>query len=110
MARKLDGDEILQRWKDGNNAHNFEGESGMKRFEELCEALGYLETGFRFGTPIERFLSDNSGAIDAILEHFLTDQLDRNEEWREALAMECEEHGDAHPADEECPDEDDEAK
>jgi hypothetical protein len=109
MARKLDGDEILQRWKDGNNAHNFEGESGMKRFEKLCEALGYQETGFRFGTPIERFLSDNSGAIDAILD-FLTDQLEYNQEWRDALAGWCEKHGASHPVDEECPDEDDESK
>ena len=51
---------LVERWKNENKAHNFEGERGVRRFEELTKALGYLN--------LECFLSDNSGVIDEMIE------------------------------------------
>ena len=74
--------DLIEEWRNENRAYHWEGDSGMKKFESLCEALGYDRTGFRFGDPIEHFLSDNPGAIDAIVEWMC----ERNTpEWVEAL-------------------------
>lgn len=81
----LDGSELLERWQDQNKAWHFEGEGGMKKLEALVEVLGYRDTGFRYGTPIEAFLCDNPGACEKIVE-FISEWADRNSEWRESLA------------------------
>ena len=83
-VEELDGSVVLRKWQDKNRAWNFEGDSGMDKFEKLVEALGYRDTGFRHGSPIEAFLSDNPGAMEAILQ-FVEEQLDQNSEWRENL-------------------------
>lgn len=63
---------------------HFEGESGVGNFEKVCEAIGYKETGFRYGSPIESFLCDNSGCIEAMLG-WIADWGDKSPEWRSAL-------------------------
>ncbi len=64
----------FQKYLDANKFHSFEGDSGMKKLETICKEIGYQDTGLKFGTPIESFLSDNSGAmqllVDFIEEHF----------------------------------------
>lgn len=50
---------------DENRMYHFEGERGVRDFEKLVEALGY---GGHYGTAINQFLADNSGAIHAMVE------------------------------------------
>lgn len=91
-------DDVLQRWLSANKMYNWEGDSGLKNLEKLCQALGYSRSGFQFGDPIHAFLSDNSGAVEKILE-FIEEWVDRSSEWQEALASELEDE----PEDEEEP-------
>jgi hypothetical protein len=60
--------DLVDRWLDKHGFHHFEGDSGVERLNKFCEAIGYKESGFRFGSPLESFLSDNPGAIEVILD------------------------------------------
>ena len=84
------GDDTLQRFLDANKIYHFEGDGGLKNLTLICETLGYRESGFRWGTPIEQFLSDNPGAQEKIIE-FIGEWVDRNDEWKEALTTDDEE-------------------
>jgi len=42
------------------------GDSGVESMNELAKAIGYNGHSFRYGSPIEEFLSDNPGAMEAI--------------------------------------------
>ena len=74
--------ELIEVWQRQNRAHRFEGDGGLENLEKLFEALGYKRTGFRFGEVIEVFLSDNPGAVEAILEWIEEQNLT---EWRENI-------------------------
>jgi hypothetical protein len=52
----------------------FEGDRGVEQLETLVRDLGYTGGGWKYGDPIEAFLSDNSGCIEAIIE-WITDNL-----------------------------------
>ena len=82
-----DGAELLERFLDRKKIHRFEGDRGLDNLTVLVEALGYRGHGFKHGSPLEQFLSDNSGACDAIVE-FIGTWIDRNSEWRELLEEE----------------------
>ena len=82
-----DGADLIQKWQDQNGAHSFEGDSGLERLEDLVDVLGYSGHGFRFGDPIQQFLSDNPGAVEAILA-WIEEQVDQTPEWRESLEAE----------------------
>lgn len=58
----------FQDYLEDNKMFNFEGSGGLRNLTKICQELGYKESGFKFGSPIEEFLSDNPGAIEAILE------------------------------------------
>ena len=88
-TEELDGAELLRKWQEQNKAWHFEGDSGCEKMERLVETLGYRNTGFRFGSPIESFLSDNPGAMEAILG-FIEEHLDQNSEWRENVESDLE--------------------
>jgi hypothetical protein len=60
--------DILQEFLEQNKIYRFEGDAGVRNLERVVEALGYPGHDFRYGTPVESFLSDNPGAIDAIIE------------------------------------------
>ena len=75
-------DELLENWLDKNKAHNFEGETGLKHLNKLAEALGYREDGFKYGSSLERFLGDNSGACQALIDWIADASVP---EWKEAL-------------------------
>ena len=47
---------------------SFEGDRGLAGITQIVEAIGYKESGFKWGSPIEKFLSDNSGAAQALIE------------------------------------------
>lgn len=91
---QLDGEELVQKWQEQNKAYHFEGESGVKKLEDLCETLGYQNSGFRFGDPIQQFLCDNPGACEKIVE-FIAEWTDRNGDWHERLSDATEEGDDA---------------
>jgi len=82
--------ELLEEFMDQEGIHNFEGDSGLKNLERIIEALGYKPHGFRFGSLIEVFLSDNSAACDALID-FIRDSNVRD--WRDSLESNLEEQG-----------------
>lgn len=79
--------DLVEVWCEQNKAYSFEGDSGLAKMEKLVGVLGYTGSGFKFGSPIEQFLSDNPGACSKIVE-FISEWTERNEEWRQALADE----------------------
>jgi hypothetical protein len=64
----------LEKWCDERKLYRFEGESGTKNLETVLKEIGYKEDGFRYGSAVERFLQDNPGAVEVLLnfisEHF----------------------------------------
>ena len=79
-------DDLLERWCD-ENGWSFEGDSGLARLEDLCRVIGYRGHGFKYGDPIQAFLSDNPGACAALVE-FIGERLEKTPEWRESLEEE----------------------
>jgi hypothetical protein len=77
--------ELIERYQEVNKAWHFEGESGLGKFEKLLKVLGYRGHGFRYGSVIESFLADNSGAVEAIIEWIGQQNVD---EWNESLEEE----------------------
>lgn len=84
---KKDFGELLDDFIDGKC---FEGESGVENFEKVCEAIGYKETGFRYGSPIESLLCDNPGCIEAMIG-WISEWGNKSPEWRLALEAKLEE-------------------
>lgn len=80
---QMDFNEILNEWQDENSAHHFEDTGGVTKLEKLLGDLGYKTGNYMgHGHEIANFLSDNSGAIEAIL-NWITEQ--DSDEWRENL-------------------------
>ena len=88
-TEELDGVVLLRKWQEKNRAWHFEGDRGVERLENLVKVLGYPGTGFRFGNPVEQFLSDNPGAMEALVV-WIEEQLDESPEWRENMTAEVE--------------------
>ncbi len=61
---------------------HIEGDQGVKSLHDLVKRLGYDGHNFKYGTPIESFLSDNPGAIEAI-HNWIINHADN--EWVENL-------------------------
>ena len=76
--------DLIEKWQDMNKAYHFEGDSGLQKLEDLFKAIGYKGHGFRFGDPIHAFLSDNSGAVEKIIE-WLMETIGQIPEWEESL-------------------------
>lgn len=66
--------DVLDQYIDQEQMHSFEGERGVKNLTNIVEALGYCN--------LKEFLSDNSGAINTIVE-WIGEQ--RCPEWKESL-------------------------
>jgi len=77
--------ELMQEFLNLKKFHHFEGDSGMENLNETVKAMGYKGHGFRYGSPLESFLSDNPGAQQAILDWICDQDLD---EWKEAIESE----------------------
>ncbi len=64
----------VEKWCEANKIYSFEGAEGVRNFRQLCEDIGYDNN------PIEYFLSDNPGAITALLDfidsHFSPSEFD----------------------------------
>ena len=81
----MDATEILDKYVEENNLYSFEGDSGLARLNKLCCAMGYNESGFKYGTSLESFLSDNPGACNAIFE-WIQETIEGVPEWSELLS------------------------
>ena len=66
--------DALDKFIDENKLYNFEGTSGVRKFEKITDALGYEN--------ITEFLADNSGCFEVIVEWIKSQ---RNDEWFTAL-------------------------
>lgn len=67
MTNEQDLSDLLREFI-GENRLNFEGDNGVENLETVAKAIGYRGHGYRYGTPLEEFLSDNPGAQRAILD------------------------------------------
>ena len=92
--------EVMDRYLQNNSMFCFEGDRGVKHLNTLCKDLGYAEQLYRYGSSLELFLSDNPGACQELI-CWITEQLNRNSEWRDALSIEEDKdipiHGDSCP-------------
>ena len=64
-------EELVTEYLDHNEIYRFEGDKGVEDLNTFVKALnptGYREEGYRYGSSLERFLSDNPGACEAIVE------------------------------------------
>jgi hypothetical protein len=74
--------EIFEKYCD-KNFRSVEGERGVQNLRDLVETLGYGR-GYMSNRSIEDFLTDNPGAIEAILE-FVGDWVPRNSDWEDKI-------------------------
>lgn len=74
--------ETLSAYIEHKKFYRFEGDSGLKNLEVFLKDLGYPDHQWKFGSPIESFLSDNSGACQALIEWI---ELQNIPEWKENL-------------------------
>lgn len=80
----MDASDLLGKWYDRNHAHSFEGDTGVDRLGKLVAVLGKYGHQFKYGDPVQHFLSDNSGAIEVLLT-WIEEQVEENPEWKENL-------------------------
>ena len=81
-------EELVTEYLDHNEIYRFEGDKGVEDLNTFVKALnptGYREEGYRYGSSLERFLSDNPGACEAIVEWVKAQDL---QEWRESIESE----------------------
>lgn len=60
--------ELLDKYCNKHNIYGFEGNSGLVKINQICSDIGYAAHQFRFGSPLEQFLSDNPSAISWLLD------------------------------------------
>jgi hypothetical protein len=75
-------EDLIEEYKAVNHLYRFEGDTGVANLNKICKAIGYKGHQFKYGSPVESFLSDNPGAIEAILEWMCDQDI---EEWRNEI-------------------------
>ncbi len=75
--------ELVEAYLNKHKLYRFEGDQGLDNLTQFVIALGYKGHGFKHGNPIESFLSDNPGAVEALMT-WITEQ--ENQEWSDNLA------------------------
>lgn len=77
-----DFDDILDHWCQRHpHGYRWEGESGVRNFEQLTKDIGYRQ-------GIEEFLADNPGAIETLLE-WISEWSEKGTGWKTKLAEAC---------------------
>ena len=74
--------EKIYEYLEAKDFFNWEGERGVKQFEEVCKNLGYVKQPFLYGDPIHQFLADNSGVFEALFQ-WINEQ--NVKEWEEVF-------------------------
>lgn len=94
--------DALRRYMDDNRMYCMEGQRGVDSMEKVMhEVCGY---GSNFGSVLQNFFADNSGAIEAVIKWIGEQEVF---EWKDNLDSlvgpdEEEEVGDLAPEDEAC--------
>lgn len=65
---KVQFSELLEKYMELYEMYFFEGDPGLSNLNRLANDLGYAGHQFKYGSPLEHFLSDNPGAQQAIVE------------------------------------------
>ena len=60
--------DILEEYQVQEKMYRFESTTGLKDLNKICNAIGYQESPFAFGSSLEQFLMDNPGAMSAIVD------------------------------------------
>lgn len=60
--------ELLEEYQTQEKMYRFESTTGLKDLNKICNAIGYQESPFAFGSSLEQFLMDNPGAMCAIVD------------------------------------------
>jgi hypothetical protein len=82
--------ELISKWQDTNRAWHFEGTGGVKSLERLLGAIGYKQGNYLgYGHEIANFLSDNPGAMEAII-NWIGEQ--DSDEWKNNIISELPEN------------------
>lgn len=58
----------IQGFFDKNSINRFEGEVGIENLEKILRHIDYAGDDFKHGSPVEKFLADNPGAIERLVE------------------------------------------
>lgn len=66
-------EEIMQEFLEHEKIR-FEGQAGLRGLNKISNALGYKEDSYLYGSSFERFLQDNSGCVQTIIE-WITEHL-----------------------------------
>jgi len=82
-------EDIVDEFCDQEQFHSFEGDRGVERLNVIAKVLGYEESGFKYGTSLEQFLSDNPGAIEALVD-WIKDESNGLQEWKFAFLQNLE--------------------
>lgn len=80
----IEFDELVDMWIRQNNVR-FELSSGLASLNDFVMALGYERCEYNTETPLETFLKDNPGAIEALYEWVKDNPI---QEWEESLSEE----------------------
>lgn len=77
ISEEMDGSELLSKWEAKKKYHHYEGETGLRRLEELIRVIGYRS--------MDAFFEDNPGAMGAVRD-WVEEWVDRLPEWKNNLA------------------------
>jgi hypothetical protein len=74
--------DMIEEYRNVYSLHRLEGDSGIGNLNEILKGIGYRGHQFKYGSPVEAFLSDNPGAMEAILDWIGKQNC---EEWRDEI-------------------------
>jgi hypothetical protein len=77
--------ELIDALIDEHKLYRLEGGAGLRNLNQICAIIGYKEQPFAAGSPVELFLCDNPGAIDALIEFIIVYMTD---EWADNIEAE----------------------
>jgi len=75
--------ELMQNFIDDGRLH-FESEQSIESLNKIANQLGYEAECFRYGSSFERFIADNPGCCQAIID-WIIKYIDRVPEWKESM-------------------------
>lgn len=73
----MDIDEKFQAYLNQKGFHNFDGDRGVRRIENIAQDIGGYDS-------ITEFLADNPAACEGLVE-FIKEWIPRNSEWEDSL-------------------------
>jgi hypothetical protein len=104
-----DNYELMEEYFNLVGTHCLEGDRGLATINQLCADIGYKSDGFRYGSALEKFLSDNPGCCEKLVNWMFDHLSEEQKENLESVLPECDEdEDDEDEDDEDDEDEDDE--